>query len=450
MYKHQYGTAFANLFWLASPGYLLSKNSVFANLLIALFLTSVALRLNAQSVDESGISANPGAVNVITGTGQLGRLLGIDKASGVQLGGVWLGDANYLASGGAEPGKWSFNSLLILDLSVDLEKRLKIPGALFGVDFLQFNGQLTNPQAGVVSGYNSLPGLPPLERSELYELWWRQQLFGDKLILRLGKTVPTNDFNNVTRPLQVHDLSLAIPSVSGLIFTPLFVNPTLLGVMPGYYNSAYGLTATLAPTKNVYLTYGLYDGSGARGVEQTGLRATPAFDGYYFNIGEIGYAWLLGSQRMPGTVAFGGWGQTGKLSANGIKEDGTQGFYAFASQRLWLRRPGVDNSGVTSFFQFGTNGSKTMIVNKYAGGGFTGFGLVPKRPEDSVGIGAGVSRLNENFGFRRNEAMLQAYYQMHVVGAVYFQPTVTYVPNPGQRASLSPATAITMRVTFLY
>jgi porin len=96
------------------------------------------------------------------------------------------------------------------------------------------------------------------------------------------------------------------------------------------------------------------------------------------------------------------------------------------------------------------NDSKTMIVNKYAGAGFTGFGLVPKRAKDSVGTGLAVSRLNENVGFRRSETILQAYYQMHVVDDIYFQPTVSYVPNPGQSRSLSAATVITMLVTFLF
>jgi porin len=419
------------------------------NPLIAVFVAALAWPLNSWATDDSGLSANPGAVNIVTGSGRLGRLLGLDKDSGIQLGGVWLGNANYLASGGDEPGESSFNSVLIVDLNIDLNKRLKIPGAQFGVEFLQFNGQPSNEQAGAVAGYNSLPGPPPLVRSELYQLWWRQELFGDKLILRLGKTVPTNDFNNVIRPVQVRDLSLDIPAVSGLLYTPVFKNPTLVGALPGYYNSAYGITATLAATKNLYMSYGLYDGTGARG-EQTGLRATPAFSGYYFNIGEIGCAWLLGPQKMPGTFAFGAWGQTGKLSAAGMKEDGAQGFYTFASQRLWLRNPGIDKSGVTSFFQFGMNDSNTMIANKYAGAGLTGFGLVPKRAKDSVGVGAGVSRLNENFGFRRSEVMLQAYYQMNVVDHMYLQPTVTYVPSPGQSRSLSPATAITMLVTFLF
>src|SRR4029078_12718541 len=128
--------------------------------------------------------------------------------------------------------------------------------------------------------------------------------------------VPTYDFNNVLRPLRLRDDALAIPSVSGLIYTPVFVNPTILGAMPGYYNAAYGITATVAPTTNFYVSAGVYDGNGARGV-QTGLDVTPDFNGSYFAIGEVGYAWRLGPDGMPGTLAVGGWGQTGQLSALG-------------------------------------------------------------------------------------------------------------------------------------
>jgi len=402
---------------------------------------------------SDGISANPGAVNVLTGTGLLGRLLGFGPDSGVRLGGLWIGDANYLFAGGRDPRTWSFNSLLLVDLSLDLEKLLRIPGAQFGVEFLQFNGQDTNGQAGVVAGYNSLPGPPPLNRSELYELWWRQRLFDDRLIFRIGKVVPTYDFNNVVRPLALQDDSYMVPALSGLIYTPIFVNPTLLGPMPGYYNSAYGITTTFAPTTNFYVSYGIYDGNLARG-EQTGLNVTPQFNGYYFTIGEAGYAWRLGSDGLPGSLAAGAWGQTGSLSADGttgrITEQGAKGFYTFGSQRIWARHPGVDSSGISGFFQFGINDADTLPVNTYFGVGLTGFRLVPGRPKDSMGAGVAVSWLNESLGLRNNEVMLAAYYQMHLVGDIYFQPTVTYVPNPGQSRSFSPATAITARITLLF
>jgi len=47
---------------------------------------------------------------------------------------------------------------------------------------MQFNGQPTNEQAGSVQGYISLEGPEPLDRSEFNELWWRQELFDEKLI----------------------------------------------------------------------------------------------------------------------------------------------------------------------------------------------------------------------------------------------------------------------------
>ena len=120
---------------------------------------------------------------------------------------------------------------------------------------MQFNGEDANGKAGVVTAYDGLSGPKPFVRTQLYELWWRQSLFGDKLVIRVGKTAPTNDFNNVTRAVPTADTSLQVAAVSGLIYTPIFKNPTLIGVSPGYYNTAYGITANFAPTKNFYLTY---------------------------------------------------------------------------------------------------------------------------------------------------------------------------------------------------
>src|SRR5579875_422711 len=71
-------------------------------LILATFCPALALPQQPQAVgntDDSGLSANPAAVNTVAGIGQLGHLLGSDKA-GIQLGGLWLGDANYLATGG--------------------------------------------------------------------------------------------------------------------------------------------------------------------------------------------------------------------------------------------------------------------------------------------------------------------------------------------------------------
>jgi porin len=244
-----------------------------------------------------GISSNPGAVDITTGTGELAKLAGVPHDSGIFLGGLWAGDTNKLISGGEEPGEWSFNSLLIVGAALDMQKLIGWPGGRFGIEFLQFDGEPTNQDAGSVQGYNSLPGPKPLHRSELYQLWWRQELFDKKLILRIGKVAPTDDFNNVVRPVPEQDQYLAIPAVSGLLYTPVFINPTLLGSMPGYYNSAYGITTTFAPIKNFYVSYGIYDGNIANGV-QTGLHGAPNFNGYYFHVAEAGAAWEVSTDQI--------------------------------------------------------------------------------------------------------------------------------------------------------
>lgn len=72
-----------------------------------------------------------------------------------------------------------------------------------------------------------------------------------------------------------------------------------------------------------------------------------------------------------------------------------------------------------------------MMVNQYFGGGLTGFGIIPGRPKDSVGLGIGVSYLNNPPRNQKNEILTQFYYQAQVWGDIFFQPTFTYIPNPG-------------------
>lgn len=413
------------------------------------------------------ITGNPAADNEMPGTGRLTHWLHLPDETGLRLGGVWLGDANGLISGGAQPGKWSFNSVLIVGANLDAEKLLGWHGASFGIQFLQFNGQDTNGQAGSVQGYNSLPGSAPLNRSELYQLWYRQSLFEDRLVFRIGKQVPTFDFNNVARPVATQDELLQIPAVTGLLFTPVFVQPSLLGAIGGYYNSVSGVSVSVAPTANSYLRYGFYDGNVARNV-QTGMLG-PQFNGYYFHIWEAGVDWVI-ADKYPGNFGAGLWYQTGVLTTqSGVSQDGTGGFYLFGSQRVWSNhRPastGLSKDGkttidfksdpyqpasISTFWQFGLNDSETLPMNQSFGFGFTGFGLVPGRPGDSVGVGMSWAWLNSNIFNRSSEIMFQGYYQAHLIGGTFFQPALSYIPTPGADSSLGGAWGITFRVVALF
>lgn len=84
------------------------------------------------------IAANPGASNPLPGTGLLGKLIGLTPESGIRIGGLWVGNSDYLFTGGQKPRTWSFNSLLILNLHLNLDKIVGLSGATVDCSMLQF------------------------------------------------------------------------------------------------------------------------------------------------------------------------------------------------------------------------------------------------------------------------------------------------------------------------
>lgn len=408
-----------------------------------------------QSQGEGGgasISANPAAVESAPGSGYLQRYieknLGYHNNHGFNFSGVWLGDVDEAFSTGVPNPKYlTSNSLLLLNLTWDPTTYWK--GGLFDVEFLKLNAQSTNRQVGSIQGYNSLPGPPPLNRSELYQLWYRQNFLDDKLMIRVGKLVPTIDFNNVIKPVPVEQKTLGIPAVTGLIYTPIFINPTLLGVLPGYYNSAYGAVTSFMPIKNTYFSYGIYDGSLAQGV-QTGLEG-PHFNGSTIQIGETGLSWVL--KNLPGTVSVGAWKQSGPIKSSdplNLQENGASGLYSFCAQRVWFKDPSMNNSGISIFYQYGINNSDVMPVNQFLGFGVTAFGLLFNRPDDSMGFGLANSWLNQSIFSRTQESMFQLYYQTKVTNEIYLEPVLSFIPNPGASPELSSSWAGTMRAVVLF
>jgi porin len=386
---------------------------------------------------DDAISGNPGFTEVSPGSGELGRRLQWPEEWGVRLGGVILSDINNVFFGGAKPGALATNNLVILGLGVDGEKAIGWKGGSFGVNFLQFNGQNTNGYAGSFPGYNSIAASPPFNRTELYEYWVTQELIEDTLKVRVGKTIPAVDFNNVTRVNKLKDDSQNVSSLSSLIYPSIFVNPTLLGVIGGYYDSTFGGTAYLALNKNVWLTSGVYDGNKARGIP-SGLRS-PHFNEYVFAIAETGGSWVVGPQNHPGQFGIGGWYQSGRLKESGIYGDlqqtGAAGVYLYGGQRIWADR-GEDTAddkvkSVSVFYQYGVNNSKTMAVNQFVGVGATAFSIFDDRPSDSFGAGMGLSFMNHRLFYQRSELMFQTYYQAALVPkTLYLQPTITYIPTP--------------------
>ena len=89
------------------------------------------------------------------------------------------------------------------------------------------------------------------------------------------------------------------------------------------------------------------------------------FNGYYFNIGEVGVNWLLGEGNHPGQFGIGLWRQTGVLSAPRHQPGRHRRLLSvrLATRRI-SREPGVKNSSVSAFYQVGANNSQTMPITQ--------------------------------------------------------------------------------------
>ena len=426
---------------------------------------TAAITPDAEAGRSGAVSGNPAAVNILSGSGWLGDRLGVNR-NGFRVGGLNIADANGLLSGGLAPGRWTGDTLTIFDLSVNTEEALGWKGGLFGSQFLYYSGGPMNRDAGTVMGYNSLDGASPQSRAELYQLWYRQELLDKRLIIRIGKSVPTYDFNNVVRSAPVGNAAYDIPAVSSAILTPLYVSPTQLGIMPGYYNSATGMVATFLPTKRTYIQYGLFDGNLAAG-RQTGLEG-PHFNGYALHLGEVGLNWILKESGRPGAFGVGGWRQTGVLQAPSGPVQGAQGFYLFGSQRLYYERPGETKDGLSFYYQFASTNSDFVFVHRYFGCGLSYYGLLPGRDQDSAGFGLAYGRMNSDpragsaffpppandptalRPLGKSELIFSWYYQMQLANNFYVQPNLSFIPDPAQRPGIPEAFAFTLRAIVLF
>ena len=89
-------------------------------------------------------------------------------------------------------------------------------------------------------------------------------------------------------------------------------------------------------------------------------------------------------------------------------------------------------------------------MKTYVGAGFTAFGLIPHRLEDSMGLGTAISWLNQTTYSQQSELMFQLYYQAHLMKGCFLEPALSYIPDPAAGVNLPSAWAGTLRAVLLF
>ena len=277
-------------------------------LLLLLSVGAAVAQLTAPDVlPRSGeIVANPQAAYTFAGWDQLGRMMGLPDESGIRLGGFFINELNWVASGGVRPNDTTDTFALGFTHLLTQTRPSAFQAGHSALSSWKDGGSSPDAAAGSVQQLTTMDGPLPHSRRQLNQLWWHQRLFDDRLIFLIGKMNGSGVFGNVQVPVATSDPRLQDHDITNLLFVPVGLNPTLFGRLPSYPNTGYGAVVHYAPTKEFYASYGLFDANGIHG-EQTGLYAGPEINTYKLHIGELGYSWRVGEEKKPGRIGVGGW-----------------------------------------------------------------------------------------------------------------------------------------------
>jgi porin len=406
----------------------------------------------AQRSDEK---TEPGQTTL---TGDWGGLRPYLERKGVVFNLNYTNDFLSNVRGGIGPG-----SVLIgvfqPQLDIDLEKLLGWQGGHFHTHGLVTHGPFfSQTYLGNILAVSNLEAGPV---ARLYSLWYEQSAFNDLLSVRFGLMSADSQF------LQS---KTAANFINNGISWPTFLAANLPAGGPAYPLPDPGIRVRIKPTDDLAFQAAVFSGdpSGGDGSNQSQPLPTGtvfSFRGGTFFIAEASYLPNQGKNAngLPGAYRIGGWWHTSPRfgdqrfdntgqslaspTSTGIplNHTGDQGFYGVIDQMLY-RVPGTEDQGLSAFLRAGGVPNDRNLISFYADGGLLYKGLVPRRPDDKVGIAAAYARvgnnargLDQDIGFfgnflypvRSGETAIEMMYQAQLAPWWMLQPELQYIIRPG-------------------
>ena len=347
-------------------------------------------------------------------------------------------------------------SNLGLDVRFDLQKLFGLAGGSFLISFSErFGSSLSREDIGNVFTVQQVFGG---QTYRLVDVAYQQQLFDDRVELRVGRIAAGDDF---------------LVSPYNYVFVQNGVDGNPVGIffnapgMTAYPNGTWGALVKVKPTERMYMMGGLYNGDvSIRANKHHG--ADWSMDGPLFAIGEAGYQinGLPGDRGLLGNYKAGFWYDDHQYVdfntvARGRTPDvprGNWGFYGLFDQVL------VRFGGPGSNRGFGITGSvlvspdqSVSVMPFFGTAGLVARGVFASRPTDVVGLGVVHGRFSDDLqdsqrrarqsdptvGIQRYETALELTYRFRFLkDSVYFAPDLQYIIRPGGTGQIANAFVI--------
>lgn len=339
-----------------------------------------------------------------------------------------------LLKGGVDPGHTDVTNLDVV-LTVDTEESLLWENGQFLAYAFANNGGHPAERVGDLQ-YTS--NIDVGRTSKLNELWYQHRLPELHSSVLVG----------------LHDLSREFYVLNyGLLFlnTSLGIGPELSLNAPSVYPiSSLGLRYAYEGSDGHYLRVGLYDGAPGRPDD---YMATSVHLGHGDGVFGIAEAGLEYGGEHPGKWGVGYWHHTVEFEDfAGAVQDDNQGAYLIAERELLALRSGGNLGG---FVQLGLAQESRNEVDQYVGFGLNATGLVPRRPDDVIGIGVAHAHSSQQFraitpDMVPAETAIELTYLFSPLPWLLVQPDLQYVVNPGASVLTEDAIVANLRLTLSF
>lgn len=404
---------------------------------------------------------------------------------GVSFDAVYAGDIVSHLAGGLHH-KTTYLGRLDFGLTVDLDKAGLIPGGKIYVSAQNTHGG-ENPTERYIGDLQTVDNIEAPDSMRLYEWWYEQHFFHDRLAILAG----------------VHglDCDFAVTEYGGLFLNSSFGTPSDLSAnVPVSIFPLLGPAARVRFTPNEKFEFlaAIFDGDPTddgknrhnvnyRLASHQGImmiaeaayhptidfHATDVYQRCIRLISRTSKEHKIGTKELlPSTIKFGSWLHTkdtsDALATNEIGESivhkNNYGFYGLVDQMIFREKEGEDQ-GLGIFVQLGGVPDSRNVVDFYLGSGLNYKGLISERDHDTFGIAAASAFISESLRKSRdneidtfnpatgnlpaelesNESTLEVTYRIHLNDHLAIQPDYQIVFNPAAEENRKTAHVFLLR-----
>jgi len=368
-------------------------------------------------------------------------------------------------SGGTRQG-FDYDGLTTAALQMDTQRAFGLYGGLFNVSALQIHGR--NLSADNLDTLQTASGIEADRATRLWELWYQQKFFDDKLDIKIGQQSLDQEFMGSSN---------ANYFVNTMFGWPMLPSADLPGGGPAYPLSALGVRARAHVSDSITVLAGVFNGSPVANNSGDPQMQNPSGVSFPLNGGALAIAELQFAYPSSGTLVqanesdplartykIGVWYDTESFADlqydnNGLSlanpasdgipapHRGDYAFYAVADQMIYRFADDPDRNVNVFLRPMFTPLQDRNLISFSLNAGLTMHEPFFGRDDDTAGVGMGFARVSNaasgldaatafyNPGVyspvRTNETFVEGTYQYQVTPWWQIQPDVQYVFNPG-------------------